>query len=89
MPDEITEKIYREILDKEGLQPSMFNLKKIRQGFFKSVDRAVLVMPEFIKYEIENDELYKGRKKFTVEFLLPRGSYATMVIKRIFANKRK
>lgn len=86
MPDEITEKIYREILDKEGLQPSMFNLKKIRQSFFKSVDRAVLVMPEFIKYEMEDDELYKGRKKLIIEFLLPRGSYATMLIKRIFAK---
>lgn len=89
MPDEITERIYNEILNKEGLKSSMFNLKKIRQSFFKSFDRAVLVVPEFIKYKVEEDELYEGKKKITAETLLPGGSYATMLIKRIFANKRK
>jgi tRNA pseudouridine13 synthase len=29
------------------------------------------------------DELYPGRHKLTLKFDLPRGSYATMVIKRL------
>lgn len=32
----------------------------------------------------EIDELHKGKKKITVSFFLPTGSYATMIIKQIF-----
>jgi len=87
MPDEITEKIYKNILNEREVKPSMFNLKKIRQAFFKSVERDVLVKPESFKYTIEDDEVYENRSKITLSFFLPRGSYATMLIKRIFAKK--
>lgn len=86
MPDINTEKIYKQILDEHGIKPSIFNLRKIRQAFFKSVDRAVIVMPESLLYRVEDDEIYEGKKKIVLEFVLPRGSYATMLIKRIFAK---
>lgn len=88
MPDELTEKIYNEILSERQIKPSQFNLKKIRQAFFKSTERAVLVIPK-IQYKIENDEVYEGKRKLVLEFVLPRGSYATMLIKRVFAQERR
>lgn len=88
MPDEFIEKIYMEILSERQIKPSQFNLKKIRQAFFKSSMRAVVIIPK-IDYTIENDEVYKDKNKLNLEFTLPRGSYATMVIKRIFAKKRR
>lgn len=89
MPDKVTEKIYHEILDERGAKLSMFNLRKLRQAFFKSVDRDVLVIPEEFEYKIEDDEVYEGKRKLFLQFSLPRGSYATMLIKRIFAKKLK
>lgn len=89
MPDKVTEKIYHEILYERGVKPSMFNLRKLRQAFFKSVDRDVLVIPEEFEYKIEDDEIYEGKRKLFLQFSLPRGSYATMLIKRIFAKKLK
>jgi tRNA pseudouridine13 synthase len=35
--------------------------------------------------EIAPDELHPGRNKVTLRFSLPRGAYATMLIKRLFA----
>lgn len=89
MPDKIVEKFYHEILYERGVKPSMFNLRKLRQAFFKSVDRRVLVKPEQFEYKIEDDDIYKGKRKLFLQFILPRGSYATMLIKRIFAKKIK
>lgn len=89
MPDKKVEKFYHEILNERGVKPSMFNLRKIRQAFFKSVDRDVLVIPEGFEYKTEDDEVYEGKRKLFLQFSLPRGSYATMLIKRIFAKKLK
>jgi tRNA(Glu) U13 pseudouridine synthase TruD len=33
--------------------------------------------------EVEDDELIEG-KKVTISFVLPKGSYATMVVKKLF-----
>ncbi len=84
--DTVVKEIYNEILSERQIRPAQFNLKKIRQSFFKSVLRVVLVIPK-IQYKIEDDEVYQGKKKLILGFILPRGSYATMVIKRIFAKK--
>lgn len=89
MPDKIVDKVYHEILNERGVKPSMFNLRKLRQAFFKSVGRNVLVIPEEFEYKIEDDEVYEGKRKLFLQFSLPRGSYATMVIKRVFAKKLK
>ncbi|GAQ95617.1 tRNA pseudouridine13 synthase [Thermodesulfovibrio aggregans] len=85
--DATVERIYNEILNERQIRPAQFNLKKIRQAFFKSTQRAVIVIPK-INYKIEDDEIYQGKKKLLLEFVLPRGSYATMVIKRIFAKNK-
>lgn len=86
MPHDFIEKIYNEILSEREIKPSQFNLKKIRQSFFKSVPRQILVISNIL-YKIRDDEVYKGKKKLILGFILPRGSYATMLIKRIFAKK--
>ncbi len=86
MPDSLIEQIYFEILKERGLTQSLFNLKKIRQAFFKSVERSLLVVPSSLKYRIEKDDIYEDKKKIILGFILPRGAYATMLIKRLFAK---
>ncbi|GAB6183664.1 tRNA pseudouridine(13) synthase TruD [Thermodesulfovibrio hydrogeniphilus] len=89
MPDRLTEKIYFEILAERELSLPLFNLKKIRQAFFKSVERTLLSMPFSLKYKVEKDDIYEDKKKILLGFILPRGAYATMLIKRLFAKKSR
>jgi tRNA pseudouridine13 synthase len=41
------------------------------------------VRPENLSHASEPDELNQGRMKLTLRFDLPRGSYATMLVKRV------
>ena len=53
--------------------------------FFKHEDRSVLVHPhKLVLGRTLPDELNKGKLKLNVAFTLPPGSYATLVIKRLF-----
>lgn len=85
MPDALTENLYTEILNEHQLQPSSFNLRKIKAAFFKSNSRALVIIPAISHAEAEDDELYNGKKKLSLEFKLPKGSYGTMLIKRLMA----
>jgi tRNA pseudouridine13 synthase len=74
------------ILEREGLRIKDFSLNKMRfRGVrFKSFFRRAFVFPEnFNRFEPEKDELYPGRTKVRLEFTLPSGSYATILIKRL------
>jgi tRNA pseudouridine13 synthase len=84
--DEETKKIYLQILQRHQLKLPMFNITKIRQAFFKTIERNAVVIPRPIRFEILNDDAYEGRQKLVLNFTLPRGSYATMLIKRIFSK---
>lgn len=57
-----------------------------RRLFFKHEERPLLVFPyKLIVGKPRPDELNRGYTKVNVAFTLPLGSYATMVIKRLFA----
>lgn len=79
----ITESIFAE----QGLKSSQFNLKKIRQAFFKPVLRSAIVLPQDLSPTIQSDDKHIGRYKTILRFTLPRGSYATMLAKRIFSTQ--
>lgn len=86
MPDELTAMLYIEILKERGLRPSQFNMRKIRQAFFKASPRPAIVVPGGLSSVAGADEIYKYRQKLTLEFRLRRGSYGTMLIKRLFSS---
>jgi hypothetical protein len=53
---------------------------------WKEEPRDAFVKPADVgEVRIEPDEINGGRVKATLSFSLPRGSYATMLIKRLFA----
>jgi tRNA pseudouridine13 synthase len=64
----------------------MFNIRKIRQAFFTGVERKTVVIPESLSIEHSDDEIYIGKKKLVLKFILPRGSFGTMFIKRLFSS---
>lgn len=86
MPDELTERIYNDVLSEQGLKRSSFNLRKVRKAFFKSFPRPLMIIPSIIEIRGGKDELYEGKQTLYIHFELPRGSYGTMLIKRLFAK---
>ncbi|MBF8275953.1 MAG: hypothetical protein HW390_1026 [Candidatus Brocadiaceae bacterium] len=84
MPDPLTKTLYSELLKTHEIKPHMFNTKKIRDGFFKGIERRAMVIPEDLVVNYTQDEMYPDNKKVTLNFFLPKACYGTMFIKRIF-----
>jgi tRNA pseudouridine13 synthase len=72
------------VLAGEGVEPRQFRLKKLRKTFFGKGRRDAIVAPADLKAREGGDELNRGRKKLTLSFELPKGSYATLLVKRLF-----
>lgn len=84
-PDENIKKLYDEVLLEKGINYSSFNIKKLRNAYFKSFARKAIVIPEdLVLNEIAPDEINNKKIKFSLRYFLPRGSYGTMLIKRLF-----
>jgi tRNA pseudouridine13 synthase len=69
-----------------GWQLRELRVKYPRDSFFSKGERAALVWPAKLQHQLAGDELYPGREKLTLAFELPRGSYATLVCKRILGQ---
>ena len=81
------EVLYDSILLERGLHRGSFNLRRLRQAYFKSTERSAIVVPATLKMEeAESDELYHDRLKMVVKFDLPRGCYGTMCIKSLLTE---
>lgn len=67
-----------------GLTASDLNLRGIRSAYLKSFYRRAVVVPDgLVAGEIVRDDLYRGRSKLVIRFSLPKGSYATMLLKAL------
>ncbi len=72
------------VLAAEGLAWDQLRIQRPRRTFFSKGDRAALLFPEGLEAEPRPDELTPGRQSLVLRFDLPRGSYATLVTKRLF-----
>jgi tRNA pseudouridine13 synthase len=75
------------VLSEEGLQREQLKLKGFREMFFSRGDRAALCLPAHLQDEAGPDELHAGRHKLILSFELPRGCYATLLVKRITGKR--
>jgi len=71
------------VLAKHGLTLREMRVKYPRDSFFSKGHRAAWVKDLQIESQSAPDELYAKRHKLTLKFNLPRGSYATILVKRI------
>ena len=76
----------QKVLDEEGLSLDQIKLRGFRKPFFSKGDRAAALRPSALEHTTEPDERHPGRRKLWLAFELPRGAYATMVVKRITAG---
>ncbi len=84
--DETVQKAVEWSLAREKLTLPELQIKEApHQLFFRHEDRPLLVYPEkLVIGKSSADELNRGLLKINVAFTLPPGSYATLVIRRLF-----
>jgi tRNA pseudouridine13 synthase len=75
--------VVEKVLQSEGLTLGELKIKGMQKPFFSKGDRAACLRPANLAHVVAPDELNSGKRKMTLKFDLPRGCYATMVIKRI------
>jgi len=75
--------IVEEVLKAEGLTLAELKVRGMQKPFFSKGDRLVCVRPDNLTHAGEADELNRGKQKLILRFDLPRGSYATMLVKRV------
>ncbi len=82
--DERVRRILQEVLSDEGIRLADLRVRQMRRMVVHGVQRAAIVLPEdFSSSGPADDEMYPGKKKMTLSFFLPRGSYATILVKRV------
>ena len=80
--------ITRRVLDAEGIELRDLKVRQISRLYVNGVERRAILLPEgFTVEEVGEDELYRKRKKLTISFFLPRGGYATLIVKRLDARQ--
>jgi tRNA pseudouridine13 synthase len=79
----------RRVLESVGLTWEGLKINRMRKPFFTRGDRAAFVIPHGLIATAAFDERHPGRPKLELSFDLPRGSYATMVVKRLLLGERR
>ncbi len=84
LPDGPLKTLYDQTLSALGLEMRMLRVKYPRDSFFSRGQRAAICSPLELHAEPGPDELYAAKRKLSLSFELPRGSYATILVKRLF-----
>jgi tRNA pseudouridine13 synthase len=71
------------VLAEEELELRQMQIKGIREIFFSRGERAALCLPRHLTHDFAEDENHRGRDKLTLGFELPRGCYATLIVKAL------
>jgi tRNA pseudouridine13 synthase len=72
-----------EVVARFGLTWDQLRVKHLKDVFFSKGDRPALFFAGGLSRRLEADDLYPGRKKIAMAFELPKGAYATLVVKRV------
>jgi tRNA pseudouridine13 synthase len=84
LTDERIRRIVGDVLESEEIRLADLRVRQMHRIKVGGVDRAAVVIPDdLVISRPEEDDLYPGRKKTTLRFFLSRGSYATLLIKRL------
>jgi len=74
--------IFEQILAEEKIEEAHFKLKGLKDLFFSRGERAGLCLPVGLESTAGDDEIHPGKRKLALAFELPRGAYATLIVKR-------
>jgi tRNA pseudouridine13 synthase len=71
------------VLAEDALTIAEMQIKGVREMFFSKGDRPAHILPARLRWSFGDDETRPGKSKLQLSFELPRGSYATLIVKRI------
>ncbi|MBO0698604.1 MAG: tRNA pseudouridine(13) synthase TruD [Zavarzinella sp.] len=71
------------VMADEGIPLEEMRIRGMQKPFFSKGERAGKVPVANLTWSAGDDELNRGRRKLESRFELPRGSYATMLVKRL------
>jgi tRNA pseudouridine13 synthase len=81
--DEISE-LSRAVVLEQGIAWEDLRVRHLKDVFLSKGDRAAMFAPSgWTQSDLVDDELYPGRKTLELGFELPRGAYATLIVKRL------
>jgi tRNA pseudouridine13 synthase len=78
--------IYDSVLAAEGIEMRQLRVKYPRDSFFSKGERIAIVQPADFRYDVDDDELYPDKKRLSLRFGLPRGAYATILLKHLIGR---
>ncbi|MCI0683032.1 MAG: tRNA pseudouridine(13) synthase TruD [Gemmataceae bacterium] len=81
--DDPRKTLYDQVLAEEGVTIDQFKLKGLRDMFFSKGERPAWCLPAELQWQSGPDETRAGHQQLRLRFDLPRGSYATLLVKRI------
>jgi len=76
------------VLAEEGIELRQVRVKYPRDSFFSRLNRAAILRPSELSATTGPDELHPRSQALTLEFSLPRGSYATMLVKSLTCGRQ-
>ena len=87
--DESEKDIINKVLSREGIEIKEMRIKEKTSNFFKTHEREVIVRPSEFNIsdyliDEQNDHGKRNSFKITLSFILPKGSYATVITKKLF-----
>lgn len=88
--EDVTDPLQRELLTealaKADLTPEEWDIQGVPGFQLKGEDRELFIVPRHLRVRpAEPDRLNRGQGSVKLRFELPRGSYATLVVKRLLA----
>ena len=82
--DSTIRQIFEGILKEEGIRMEDFKIRGMVKTYFRKGERNAIIFTDKLSVTAaESDELNKGKQKMTVSFEIPRGAYATILVKRL------
>jgi tRNA pseudouridine13 synthase len=83
--DPDVDRIARDVLKEEGLALEDLKIRGLASMYFGRGSRRAIVVPQnLVMTDPEPDERNAKKLKVTLKYDLPRGSYATLLVKRVF-----
>ncbi|MBI1901340.1 MAG: tRNA pseudouridine(13) synthase TruD [Planctomycetia bacterium] len=83
VPEGPLKELYDRVVTSAGLAAREIRVKYPRDSFFSRGQRSAICVPMNLQTAAADDDLYLDRRKLNVSFDLARGSYATIVVKRL------
>jgi len=73
------------VMLEEGITLKQLKIPGLDRPFFSKGERTAFIHPQNLEAIPANDDVNPGQRKLILKFTLPRGCYATMLIKRLTA----